>query len=236
VVATWQSANSDPTTSTADTSMVVAAPPGIVAGELLLGFGGCVTARTIATPAGWTTIANDSDGTNRVYVWTKVADSGDAAATDFTFTASSGFNSAMVAVHRVSGASANAPTTAFSTGTNSQTQTAPTLTTPSANCLVFWGAYLATSTAVSSTADKGTERIDAGNTTGVCWMSQYTNLEVTAGSITGAVITTTAFGAKRVYSVAVESGAAAAAPQARGIGSGGRLGGQRAGLVSGGRL
>jgi hypothetical protein len=208
--AAWQSANSDPTTSTADTSMVVTKPTGLAVGDLLVAFGGCVNSRTIAPPAGWTEVANSAPGSDaRVYVWTKVADSTDAAATDFTFTASGIFNSAVVSVHRVSVASTNTPTTGFATGTNSTTQTCPTITTPSNNCLVFWGCYEPSNT--SSTADKGTERVDNGNGTSGCWMSQYTNLEATAGSITGAVITTAGFGVKRVYSVAIESAAAAAA-------------------------
>lgn len=206
MVAAWESANADPTTATGDTSMVVTAPAGIVAGDLLVAFGGCVDARTIAAPAGWTVVGNDTNGSSRVYVWKKVADAADAAADTFTFTASATFSAAVVSVHRVSGASANAPTTAFGTGTNSQTQTAPTLTTPSANCLVFWGAYH-TVNQTTATASKGTERIDSGNSTGGCWMAQYTSLEAAAGSVTGAVITTSGFAAKRVYSVAVESAA-----------------------------
>jgi hypothetical protein len=212
----WESANADPTTSTSDTSMDVAKPTGLAAGDLLLAFGGCTSSRTISPPAGWTQRANDDDLTSRVYVWTKAADSTDAAASTFTFTASATFSAAAVSVHRVSGAGTNAPTTAFGSGANSQTQTAPTLTTPSAGCLVFWGAYHQANT--SSTADKGTERIDSGNGTSGCWMSQYTNVEAAAGSVTGAVITTVAFGSKRTYSVAVEAAAAAGQPTARRFG------------------
>ena len=203
----WESAASDPATATSDTSLVVTKPTGLAVGDLMLAFGGCADARTISHPGSWNAVGNDSNGTLRVYVWTKVADSGDVAASDFTFTASGTFNNAIVSIHRVSGASTNTPTVGFSSGTNSQTQTAPTITTPSNNCLVFWGAYHTTNT--TSTASKGTERIDNGHSTGVCWMSQYSNLEATAGSITGAVITTGSFGAKRVYSVAIETASAA---------------------------
>ncbi len=203
----WESANSDPATATSDTSLVVTKPTGLAVGDLMVAFGGCGNARTISAPSGsWTVVSNDTDGSSRVYVWTKVADSGDTAASNFTFTASGTFNNSICSVHRVSSPSANAPTTGFGTGSNSQTQTAPTITTPSNNCLVFWGCYHSASS--TSTASKGTERVDDTNATAACYMAQYTNLEATAGSITGAVITTTAFGAKRVYSVAIETAAA----------------------------
>lgn len=205
--ATCEAANSDPTTATSDTSMVVTKPTGLAVGDLMLAFGGCVTTRTISPPGTWTEQANDTDGTKRVYVWTKVADAADVAASNFTFTASATFSSAIVSIHRISGASSNAPTTGFGTGANSTTQTCPTIVTPSANCLVIWGAYHTTNG--TSTADKGTERVDAGNGTSGCWMSQYSNLEASAGSVTGAVITSSASGAKRVFSVAIESAAGA---------------------------
>jgi hypothetical protein len=204
--ATWESANSDPTTATTDTSMVVTAPTGIAVGDLLVAFGGCVSARTISAPAGWTdqTAGGSSDGTFRIYVWTKVADASDAAAGTFTFTASATFNNGNVAVHRVSGASTNAPTIqAQATAGGTQTHACPNLTTPSNDCLVFWGGYGSASN--TSTANKGTERVDNANATSGCWMANYTNLEATAGVITGATLTTSGFAAKRTFSVAFES-------------------------------
>lgn len=199
----WESAASDFVTADADTAMAVTKPTGLAAGELMVAFGGCVDSRSLAPPSGWTERANDSNGVYRVQVWTRTADAGDAAATDFAFTASGTFSSAAVAVHRVSGAGAAAPTTGFATGANSQTQTCPTLVGLAAGCLVFWGGY--TGGNHSSTADKGTERVDVGNAAPGLWLAQYTAVEATGGSVAGAVITTTGFGSKRVYSVAVEA-------------------------------
>lgn len=203
----WESASTAVATTTSQTSFQPAKPTSLAVGDLMLAICNCADSRTFSTPTGWTSLISggNTDGTNRTYFFTKVADSSDVAATNFTFTCSATFNGGVVSLHRISGASTNAPTTGFATGTNSQTQTAPTITTPSNNCLVFWGCYHAAND--SSTASKGTERTDVGNATGGAWQSTYTNLEATAGSITGAVITTTGFGAKRVFSIAIESAA-----------------------------
>jgi hypothetical protein len=197
VAINYEGGASDVATATSDTSIVVTSPAGT--GGRLYAIGNCADARTISAPAGWTQEQNDTSGTYRTYLWSR----DDDAAGSYTFTASGTFNNAAVSVHRVSGASSNAAAAGFATGGNSQTQTAPTITTPSANCLVFWGVFIAgTGTA---TADKGTERADITNATASAHHAVYTNLEATAGSITGAVITTTEFGAKRVFSFAVES-------------------------------
>ena len=205
MAATFEGAASDPTTTTSDATMVVTAPAGT--GGRLYAIGLCVDARTISPPSGWTEVFNDSDGTRRTYLWMRADD----AASDYTFTASGTFNGAMSAVIRVSGASTNTPTYAHDTGPNDTSQTAPTIVTPTDNCLVFWCCLHFTNT--NSTASKGTERIDNGNGTSGCWMGVYSNLEATAGSITGATITTGGFGAKRLLSFAIESsGGAAATP------------------------
>ena len=117
MAATWESVGVDPTTSTSDTVMNVPKPTGLAVGDLMVAFGACVEVRTISAPAGWSVQADSVDSGARVYVWTKVADSGDTAASTFTFTVSGGgYNSAEVAVHRVSGASSNTPTMGFGTG------------------------------------------------------------------------------------------------------------------------
>jgi hypothetical protein len=196
---------SDITTSTLDTSMVVAAPAG--SGGRLYAIGNCAAARTIAPPSGWTEVVNDASAADRTYLWMRADD----AASDYTFTLSGTFNNGVVSVHRLSGAGTGTPTTGFADGTNSQTQTCPTITTPSDNCMVFWGCYRGAASG-PSTADKGTERVDVSDAVSGAYQGIYTNLEATAGSITGAVITTTGFGVKRVFSVAVESAAATGNP------------------------
>jgi len=207
----YQSTGADVVTDTSDTSLDVPKPTGLTVGDFMLGIGCCVDTRSITPPAGWTQVANDTDGTGRIFVWKKVADSGDTGATTFPFAASATFNVGIVAVHRITGASSTATiTTGFSTGSNSQTQQAPTIATPSNDCLVFWGAYAGTtSSTASSTADKGTEDVDLVNATGNAWMASYHQVIATANpSLAGAVITSTHFGAKRVFSIAVQDSGA----------------------------
>lgn len=205
--ATWESQATDPTTSSADTSMVVTKPTGLAVGDLLLGIGQCVTSRTISAPGGWTVVANDSS-TMRVYIWTKIADSSDVAASNFTFTASGSFSQAIVTLHRVSSPSTNTPTFSIGSAVNSSSQSCPTISTPTNNCLVFWGCTNSNG-GQTSTADKGTERTDTGNASSGCWIGVYTNLEATAGSITGATITLSTSQTSRPFSIAIESAATA---------------------------
>jgi hypothetical protein len=130
----------------------------------------------------------------------------DDAASDYTFTVSGTFSGTSVAILRFGDASTNTPVYSHATGANSQTQTCPDVTTVTNNSMVVW--VCSSSTDTSSTANKGDERVDEGGAGGT-WMCAYTNLEATAGTITGATITTVAFGAKRMFSFAVESAAVA---------------------------
>lgn len=202
---TFQFAASDKVFDTSDTSLVVTTSGGgtITAGDRLIAIAGCATGLSVSAPGGWTTEQNDTNGTYRIYVFTKVASSGDAAAANFTFTVSGGFSNGIVAVLGFSGASTNALTAGFSTGANSQSQTAPTITTPSNDCIVLWG--WASSANSTTTADKGTERIDTQQATPAVGMAVYTDPVATAASTTGAVLTTSGFGAKRVFSLALEA-------------------------------
>ena len=200
----WESSNSDLVTADADTSLVITKPTGLAAGDLLVFIGGTASGLSYNTPSGWTSQVASDTANGNIQVLSKVADSSDAAASNFTFNISGTFSQGCGSLHRVSGASTNAPTSATGTGANDTTQTCPTITTPTDNCLVFWAVYRASNFGPCS-GSKGTERTDIGQASPACALAVYSNLEVTAGSITGVVITSTNFGAKRLVSVAWES-------------------------------
>lgn len=77
---------------TVGNSLTVTAPTGIQVGNLLTAIGGVNnTSATITPPAGWSTdgFMTISGGTgNNTYVMSKIADSSDASASNFTFTSS----------------------------------------------------------------------------------------------------------------------------------------------------
>lgn len=191
---------SDVAADTSDTALTVTIA--VVEGEQVIAVGHCATSRSISTDeSGWTE-DHDDNTTYRTYIWKRTATAADETRGNFSFTASGTFNSAHVEVHRMTGADlTNAITAGFASGTNSNSQTAPTITTPAANCLVFWGLYYPGDRGPCS-ADKGTERIDASGS--VACVAQYSDPVVSAASTTGAVISSSGFGAKRVYSFAIE--------------------------------
>lgn len=203
MAAAWQSGNVDPTTTTTDLTMVVTAPTGIQVGDQLVALGGCIDAYTLSPPAGWTSQLDDTNGTYRVQCWTRTADSADVSAANYTFTAPGNFNQAIVSVHRADGIdTGTAPTVAASTGPVDTNQTCPSVTSPGAGSLFFWWLYFSSAAGNASGADKGTERVDAANATSDCFQTAYTDVVAGTGSITGATITTTGFGAKRTVTVA----------------------------------
>lgn len=78
-------------TSTGSTSVVITKPTGLAAGDLMVGY--LIThagsAITFTTPSGWTSLLSDTSASTRKFsVFTKVADSGDVAASNFTFSTS----------------------------------------------------------------------------------------------------------------------------------------------------
>ncbi|MCK4501362.1 hypothetical protein KAU11_12750, partial [Candidatus Babeliales bacterium] len=93
------------------TSIVITKPTGLAVDDLMVAkialYDWLDDNRTLSTPAGWTLAANSTTGTStrlvRIADFYKVADSGDTAASDFTFSASGavGFMSGYLA--RISG-------------------------------------------------------------------------------------------------------------------------------------
>lgn len=203
MAAVYESSSADVATDSSDTSLVAAKPTGLVAGDVLVAVAFCLDSRTISPPSGWTVVADDSDAsTGRLYVFSRVADAVDASATDFTFAVSSGFNTASVALTRISGATAAGIVTAFAVGTNSSEITCPNVTTPATDSLVLWGAAQSLD-AGPATIARGTERQDVENSTAQAWIYLATEAGGPAGLKTGPVITKTGFGAARAFAVAV---------------------------------
>jgi len=116
------------------TSIVVDRPTSLVAGNLLvavIGSGGFNA--VISSPAGWTQSATVTTSGRPLTVFHKMADSGDAAASNFTFT-STVSGSLRAFVCRVTGADASTPIAATATANNI---IAPSVTTTADNQLVL---------------------------------------------------------------------------------------------------
>lgn len=77
--------------STGSTTVVIAKPTGLAVGSLMVAYivfhaGSTIT---MSTPSGWTSLLSNTGSTTRkLHVFTKVADSSDVAASNFTFTTS----------------------------------------------------------------------------------------------------------------------------------------------------
>lgn len=192
----------------AATSVIATAPTGVAVGDVLIGVSVCVDARTFTAPTGWTVVGNDTNGTYRVQVWSRTATSADAAAASFTFTGST-YSSANVALIRLTGADATAVTAAFATGTNAQTQATPAITTSAAGSLVVWGVCITAAAGPPTGSTRGTLAASGGS-----FLATYTEQIATAGVQSAATISTTGYGSKRTFAIAVgpSSTTAAVAP------------------------
>ena len=108
-------------------SCVVTKPTGLAVGNIMcasaLSHIDSGTAPTITPPAGWSTYTTYTDETfAKLWIFYKVADSGDAAASNFTFTSDGSTNARIqVGIARISGAP-----TALATGSATGHVTSPT--------------------------------------------------------------------------------------------------------------
>lgn len=198
MAATFESATVD---LTPGVSFAPAKPAGLAVGDILIAIARCTDGRTISPPVGWTEFENNSDGTNRTYIFTRTADAGDAAAVNFTFTASGAFNAGGVILIRISGAVETGIVSGFATGPNAPAVTCPDITTLVNNCLVIWGASQSLDSGPATIAD-GTECIDAEDASGV-WVYAATDPVAVAGLVTGPVISKSGFGEARAFSIAI---------------------------------
>ena len=104
------------TTSSANAaSLTITKPTGLAVGDLLVAFITAIAggAFPIDTPAGWTMTLYDSNSSTRKFgVFTKVADSSDVAAANFTFTTSGGASAMVGVLVRCSGVASGSEITA----------------------------------------------------------------------------------------------------------------------------
>lgn len=101
-------------------SVTITKPTGLAVGDLMVAFiaywaGGAT--RTITTPSGWTSVQK-ADGTDGgMAIFTKVANSGDVSASDFTFSISASGDCIAGTLHRIDGYSSQGSSEQDSTGT-----------------------------------------------------------------------------------------------------------------------
>lgn len=92
------------TAATASNSVVITKPTGLSVGDLMVShIGKTGTSATITLLSGWTTILNITNSNHRIHTMYKVADSGDVAASDFTFTGSGTSAFTGGAIYRIDG-------------------------------------------------------------------------------------------------------------------------------------
>lgn len=128
MAATFQSVAS--TTPANGTSVVITKPTGLSVGDVMIAHIG--NTASISTLSGWASLLNGNNGSVRFSVQYKIADAGDVAATNFTFSGSSGYIGG--AIYRISGGSIiTSPLTTW-TGTSANLNIG---VTPSANDLLL---------------------------------------------------------------------------------------------------
>lgn len=221
MAAAFQSSTSDQVAADLDTDLVVTKPVGLAAGDLMVAVAGCGDNRTIAPPAGWTTVEDSTDGLYRFAVFTRIATAGDVAASNFTFTVNGTFSAASIGLLRISGAIDTGIITAYATGPNDTSITCANVTTAVNGSLVIWGAYQGgANSGPASIPGPSVERIDIGNAFGG-WYYAATEDRATAGLATGPVITKTGFSASRGFSIAIRP--SGGTPSGGGLSLAGRL-------------
>lgn len=160
--------SSNTATSTASDTLTITKPTGLAVGDLMIAIihsSASGTVRTHNTPSGWTVIQKDGASVaHRPAAYYKIADSGDTAASNFSFTLSASTTAMSGVLARVTGHVAASPVTlseldntASPTGTV-RTYTAA-LTPVSSNSLVVFSIGNYTSSMTGSPATVGTYTI-----------------------------------------------------------------------------
>lgn len=121
-------ASSSTAISTGDTTLTIDKPTGLAVGDLMLaGIRNDDGGNGITLPSGWSTLSSTFNPFNFVYVHYKYADSGDVAASNFTWTSSNNTifaggilritgSSPLIGSAVLAGAQTNSATPSFSTG------------------------------------------------------------------------------------------------------------------------
>lgn len=121
-------------TATSVTTVTITKPTGLAVGDRMLAFIGTTdgTGHSLNTPAGWTSLAQLSvtDTFRRFAAFTKIADSGDVAASNFEFVADTTVDSIMGSLSRISDAPVVQDTDAQANGASSVTMSFTGSSTP----------------------------------------------------------------------------------------------------------
>ena len=170
-MATFQSVQS--TTSLSSQSVTVTKPVGLAVGDLLLagvwGDRDDSSNITLNTPAGWSLIESEEQATHALEIYSKVADSADVAASNFTFTSAGGSTPDLIAhVLRITNYAFDSGSTSGA-NTSSGSVTATTFTPTRANCLyvLFHGG--------SDTGGTPTQSLGGFATDNPSWTNQASN-------------------------------------------------------------
>lgn len=159
-------------------SLVIPKPAGLIVGDLLVAIVAWNTVTSADLKSGWTSIANiDAALASRAQF--KIADSGDVAASDFTFTVTGSGTSDSGAgiLYRISNFDAGSPIDVSGTGTgSSQNPICPDVTTTVDDCLLMQPAVLA-----GTIGGKGTQTPPSGGTR-ESWISANDTNDCTATS------------------------------------------------------
>ncbi len=198
-MATVASAN---TTAFAEGPITITKPSGLAENELLVAVISCLTSDTVATPSGWTnegTVSGAGDVDLQARIFTKVADSSDVAASNFSFDVSDTVGSLGGTLMRVTSgdqydAVGNSDTdTGYSssgTGTNPQFTVSVTPTYDNAlfvGVILSEDAYTFSSYSNNGTAITWTNRFNGnlvGDTCDVFTGTQATAAEITTLDVT----------------------------------------------------
>ena len=195
----------DACVDSSDTSLSIAPPSGISDGDLLIQIGACVDARTLSSSLTQVLLHN-INGTN-FYVWAKVANSESG---NYGITVSGTFSGATAAMFRVTGAlSDTIPDDISVTGggntDNDQTAECPDVTTPVDNCLVLWLEIAGNGqTSNSNSRGSAVEILDYNGNGDGGHLGGWSETIASAGSVTGAVITRSGFGAATTLGIVLQ--------------------------------
>ena len=138
MAAVWESHNTSAWASTS--TVTITKPTGLAVGNLLLAIITCRNpgGQTVSLPTNWTSIYNvtPANGNTVQRAMYKVADSGDVALSNFSFTIASGPSDATGGLARISGyGNINASSTATALNTTTSPLTTGTVTPDRTNCL-----------------------------------------------------------------------------------------------------
>ena len=175
-------------TTTSTSPMTLTIPSGWNTGDLVIAFIYTSTRTISSTSGGWTLLTSETSGSDDVYAYWKIMDSGDANESQ-TWTLSANPSSGFVAYFRITG---HDPTTPINTSNHAldassgTSHVSPSVTTTVDNCLILRSALLGGQTFTASSGDTGTQINNDGTTNYALFQSS----KVSNGSTGTATYTT----------------------------------------------